>query len=504
MSSNKNLTQQIFHPGLFNRPRSSSLSEISNDKQKTYSCNPVNESKPANTNEIPATATACLPSTSKEITSTPCNPSVPWQRVPTQKHKRNRSPDETETNKNSAKRIQSREQELSKRRGINTHNIEEAAVPDLNTSNSFSLLNVDEPTQPTPVSNGTRKPSKPPPIMLYGIDNLGKLTEFLEEVVKKTDYTYKVVNKNQLIISTSSVEIYKQLIEHIRAKGLIGHTFTQKDEKCMRIVIKHLHFSTPKDAIVQAIEETGNKVKGEIVTARSNATKEPLNTFFVNIFPHENNRKVKEIKYIYHQKITIEDPKRKNTVVQCTRCQQYGHTKNNCMRPYRCVKCAGEHKTTTCTIDRNTPAVCTLCSGSHPANYKGCQVYKEIAARKWGNKQKQPQTKVASDKQDSKLKPDNVEPKAHQNNDGDLKLYSEAVKRPENLEDHTQKRHYNSDLKQSQRTISNNKEKENSPIEQNYSFIDLIIKQTERIDQLISQMSTMMNLIMTLISKQQP
>lgn len=79
----------------------------------------------------------------------------------------------------------------------------------------------------------------------------------------------------------------------------------------------------------------------------------------------------------------MEDPRKSNDIPQCTRCQQYGHTKNNCMRPYRCVKCAEGHKTIDCPKkDRTTPATCTLCRGSHPANYKGCQIYKEIRARK--------------------------------------------------------------------------------------------------------------------------
>lgn len=177
------------------------------------------------------------------------------------------------------------------------------------------------------------------------------------------------------------------MIEHIRSKGLIGHTFTGKSERCPRIVIKHLHFSTPKDAIIEAISKTGNTVTGEIVTACKPGTKTPINTFFVNILPHENNKFVKDIEYIYNQKVLIEEPKRKTAIVQCTRCQQYSHTKNNCMRPYRCVKCAGAHNTTLCTIDKNTPATCALCLGNHPASYKGCQIYKEILSRKTLNKQ---------------------------------------------------------------------------------------------------------------------
>lgn len=52
-------------------------------------------------------------------------------------------------------------------------------------------------------------------------------------------------------------------------------------------------------------------------------------------------------------------------------------TKNQCMRPYRCVKCGKEHPTTVCTKNRNENATCVNCEGKHPASYRGCQKYKQ-------------------------------------------------------------------------------------------------------------------------------
>ncbi|GBP05707.1 Nucleic-acid-binding protein from transposon X-element [Eumeta japonica] len=147
--------------------------------------------------------------------------------------------------------------------------------------------------------------------------------------------------------------------------------------------IKDLHHSTPHDAIIEAIEATNNRVKGEIINARYGPDKKPTSTFFVNIEPSINNPAVKSIKYIFNQKVKIEDPRKSKTIVQCQRCQQYGHSKNNCMRPYRCVKCGEGHKSSECKKkDRTTPAKCALCSCDHPANYKGCEIYKEILARR--------------------------------------------------------------------------------------------------------------------------
>ncbi|XP_044779755.1 uncharacterized protein LOC123327409 [Drosophila simulans] len=62
--------------------------------------------------------------------------------------------------------------------------------------------------------------------------------------------------------------------------------------------------------------------------------------------------------------------------VQCYRCQGYRHTKNSCMRPPKCMKCAGDHLSSCCTKPRTTPATCVNCSGEHISAYKGCPAYK--------------------------------------------------------------------------------------------------------------------------------
>lgn len=73
--------------------------------------------------------------------------------------------------------------------------------------------------------------------------------------------------------------------------------------------------------------------------------------------------------------------------MQCTRCQNYGHTKTYCNRPFACVKCAGPHDTKICKKTKDTRATCILCGGSHPANYKGCIVYQELLRKYQPNRQ---------------------------------------------------------------------------------------------------------------------
>ena len=77
-------------------------------------------------------------------------------------------------------------------------------------------------------------------------------------------------------------------------------------------------------------------------------------------------------------KITVEAPRKKISIVQCTRCQSYGHTKTYCARPFVCVKCGGDHDTAEYTKDPASTPTCALCGGAHSANSKGCDVYRRL------------------------------------------------------------------------------------------------------------------------------
>ncbi|CAH2106652.1 unnamed protein product [Euphydryas editha] len=122
-------------------------------------------------------------------------------------------------------------------------------------SNSFSELPITDNAQGN-YQPKEKKPSKPPPIILYGVEDVNKLTEFLETTAERSTFNYKIINKNQIRIITKDVNIYKNLISRIREKGLIGHTFNIKEERSYRLVIKNLHHTTPHNDIIDAFRET--------------------------------------------------------------------------------------------------------------------------------------------------------------------------------------------------------------------------------------------------------
>lgn len=470
------LVQQTFHKGMFlTRTRSNSLTNFPSSSHQLTEVEAV------------SSITASIIEQEKQETFKAANTHPDWQRLPITRN--------------------------AKRRRTSPKLTQET----IQTTNRFDNLPIDimddedEPKK--------KKPAKPPPIILYGIENVHKLIELLESDVERHTFSIKIVNKNQLRISCTEVETYRSIIATVRKNGLIGHTFNTKDQRCCRVVVRNLHHTTPHSEIRDAIKSTGNEVSGEIVNARYGPEKTPTSTFFVNLLPSVNNKAVKELKYIYNQSVAIEDPRKKKTILQCQRCQQYGHSKNYCMRPYRCVKCAEPHKTSECSrTDRNTPAQCALCLGPHPANFKGCEVYKEILHRKGTNTNRKPQeTKRNLRQPKEKRETTSITGEISQKETSDQRSYAETTKshnnktantgRPPNMlpgKPSTLQNH-----KITQTTYNNwgkpdNQDKpEKTTTEQSveHTLETLILKQSEKFDLILQQMSSLISLITSLITK---
>jgi hypothetical protein len=139
-----------------------------------------------------------------------------------------------------------------------------------------------------------------------------------------------------------------------------------------------MHYSTNTEDIKSAIEQLRHTVLN-IHNIQQQRTNTPLSLFLIDLKPQDNNKDVYHIETLNRTKVQFEPPRPKRAIPQCGKCQRYGHTKAYCYHNPRCVKCAGTHSTTNCpSKERSDQVKCVLCSGNHPANYKGCTVYKEL------------------------------------------------------------------------------------------------------------------------------
>jgi hypothetical protein len=215
------------------------------------------------------------------------------------------------------------------------------------------------------------------------------MIQHLAEIAEEENYSNRSMANNIIKINCHSAETYRKTMAFTKEKNIIYHSHQPKNERPYRIVIKHLHHSVKLEDITDELSGLGHKVRN-IINAKHRQTKEPLNLFFVDLEPAENNKEFYKIRSLQNKIIEIEPPNKSKHIIQCTRCQLYSHSKTYCNRPYLYVKCGGQHNSTTCKKGTNTPAKCGLCGGAHPANYKGYDYYDNLTRNK--NTSHKPQT----------------------------------------------------------------------------------------------------------------
>ncbi|KAF0722836.1 Uncharacterized protein FWK35_00027872, partial [Aphis craccivora] len=138
--------------------------------------------------------------------------------------------------------------------------------------------------------------------------------------------------------------------------------------------------------------------------------------------------------YLSYTKVKIEAPRINKLTPQCLNCQNYGHTRTYCNNHPRCVRCGENHRTDVCTKSRDLPAKCALCNGDHPANYRGCLVFKNLQQLR----KKQSSSKRNTDKTENS----SLNSTSHPNNSNNSQTYSQATLQNKNPI-HTNNEHQN-------------------------------------------------------------
>lgn len=248
--------------------------------------------------------------------------------------------------------------------------------PAIASSNRFAELEKED----DPIREEIIIP-KPPPIMLRGVNNIAPLIEQLN-IVAKDGYQTKTTG-DRVTIHTRSKEEYAKIIQVLKDKDTMFHSYPFKDARAFRVVLKNVHHTIDTNAIKTALKDIGHDVRN-IHNILNRRNKIPLPMFFVDLEPKENNQEIYQVQLLCNMRLKFEPPRPKREIPQCIKCQRYGHTKNYCHHQARCVKCAKFHETATCDRkNEDLDVLCVLCSGNHPANYKGCEIYKELQAKRY-------------------------------------------------------------------------------------------------------------------------
>lgn len=237
----------------------------------------------------------------------------------------------------------------------------------------------------------------PPIVVKTGMSLKAFISEVNNYVNKGSDISFKV-GRQQISIYTTKSEDYKTVIEKLKSKNFEFHTFSPKEDRAKRLVIKGLSCEFTSVEVEDELKKLGlETIK---VNNMYKAKNTPSNMFLVSL-PKTTQLntilKTNKYKYICYQKVQwCKYIPQNNNAVQCYRCQRFGHSSSNCNYIHRCVKCTNLHEAGKCPKTEDDVVKCTNCDGEHPANYRQCPNYINYVSKLELNKTKanKPKTNI--------------------------------------------------------------------------------------------------------------
>lgn len=249
----------------------------------------------------------------------------------------------------------------------------------LETKNKFSVtVPIEKDMDTVPIENKEAekidppKSKKPPPIIIHGkFTDHKKLNNFLKTKLRDTFYWKHTSQSTSLQLM--NIPDWTTVNKYFEKVQLQYHTYTPKSEKSHAFVIKGLYHNLDINDIKEELEIDHKIPVKNIYTMKG--TQNPL---YMLVTSNEITLKElqNKIRYLDRTCITWERHLNNKRIIQCHRCQMWGHATSNCRAKPRCLKCAAEHLTTTCTKSRDVAAKCANCGEAHPANSITCKVYK--------------------------------------------------------------------------------------------------------------------------------
>lgn len=339
------------------------------------------------------------------------NSSVPWQKdkVPPKRQKR---------------------KETSPIHRSNTKKSKNATTFAVPTHNTFDILNSEEIEE---TAAGTEYVPKPEPIFVTGVMDVTALKATINKIVDNKSYIMTTLRSGHIIkLMPNDINTYKVIREQFIANNISHYTYKLKSERAYRVVLRGLHATEDTSLIKAELKEQGHEVR-QIVNVLHRTTKEALPIFFVDLEPNRNNKEIFKLRYLSQMKVSFEAPYKKTEIMQCKRCQRFGHTKNQCFRPFRCVKCGNDHPTTQCTKTPDTDATCANCQEKHPASYKGCTKYKQYREKILKVKPKTNENPTLHAKE-IKILQETSNPNQKETNDNDKRSYADVTRQQTKLQ----------------------------------------------------------------------
>lgn len=250
------------------------------------------------------------------------------------------------------------------------------------TTADTSVASTSRPTSKSSDNNATgmrvNKTSTPPPLVIEKKCVSSRLLTQIKGTLKNK-YTSSY-NVQGLRIQCTTLEDYNALQYFLAANRLQYFTYQRSSDQLIKLIIRGLPPTISEEEILAELQEMQFPAMSvrqfkrlQVDPITDDRSKVPLPIWLVTLHNQSGiKEKMKQLTGMFNLTIKVEDYLGSPVPVQCYKCQRFGHKAQGCNIQPKCVKCAGSHHTKECTKDPNTPATCTNCNGSHPANFRQC------------------------------------------------------------------------------------------------------------------------------------
>lgn len=180
---------------------------------------------------------------------------------------------------------------------------------------------------------------------------------------------------------------YDKLYSSLQNENIEFYSHEPREAKLLQIVVKRLPTSVDSQTLREELEKLNfsiqhvRQMSAPHQQSDGTHTRRPLPVWVVTLPNNELSQTIYQLKDINHHLVKIESYKSTPHIIQCHKCQGFGHTSKRCNIETHCVKCGQNHFFSDCPSKGPMhPPKCINCQGQHTASYGQCPIQKEQRA----------------------------------------------------------------------------------------------------------------------------
>lgn len=257
--------------------------------------------------------------------------------------------------------------------------------PAIPTGNKFNPL-LNNPAVPS--TSGTprtvNRGPQPPPIFIYHND-----TKVITKIVKdnsKEKFALRA-GLDYFQVKFNDMTDYRNVILKLKEAKVEHFTYNATNERPVKYLAKYIPTDIDITDIQAHLKDENIPVHSvtfltKRTTNGNSIQKNKIPLVLINA-PRSSAEKIINLNQICNINVKIERYNNQS-IGQCYRCQEFGHSSEQCSRVPRCIRCTESHLTKECQHKHSTtkPPQCVNCNLPHTANYRGCNAYKIAKLRR--------------------------------------------------------------------------------------------------------------------------